>query len=121
MRYLTGSDIKVYTGETPRLLGLAKSCTISLQADGHESASDVNGRARTYISGRTDWEVTVSKLMFYMRHDLMRIGQTYLITLKVDSTDQLSGSVICTQVQTTVQEGNLVKCSVRFKGTGALQ
>lgn len=118
--YLTGSDIKIYTGETPILFGQAKSCTIVYRTDSHESAGIANGRMRTYIAGRTGWEVVVGKLVTNMRKDLLRIGQTVSITLKVDNSDKVTGTAIVTQCQLTVQEGNLVQCSVRFLGTGAL-
>lgn len=118
--FLTGHDIKVYIGETPILLGHAKSCTINLMADEHETTSATDGTARSSIAGRTGWEVTVSKLVFYMRHDLLRIGKTFTLTMGVDGTDKLTGTAICTQSQLMVQEGNLVKCSVRFLGSGAL-
>lgn len=118
--FLTGNDIKIYTGETPLLLGKAKSCTIVYRSDTHESASMTSGRARTYMAGRKGWEVMVSKLVPYMRHDMLKLGQTFHLTLKVDSTDKVEGDAICTQCQLTVQEGNLVQCSVRFLGTGAL-
>ena len=118
--FLTGNDIKVYTGATPLLIGQAKSCTISTHADGHESASATNGKAKTYLAGRTDWEVTVAKLVAYMRHDLLRIGQVVTLTMGVDNADKLSGTGICTQCTMVVQEGNLVQLSVRIKGTGEL-
>lgn len=118
--FLTGHNIKVYTGDEPILLGHAKSCTINLMADSLETASATDGKARTYEMGRTGWEVTVNKLVFYMRHDLLRIGKTFTLTMGVDGTDKLTGTAICVQSQLVVQEGNLVKCSVRFLGNGAL-
>jgi hypothetical protein len=118
--YLTGNDIKVYTGATPLLFGHAKGCSIVVGADVHESASVTNGKARTYLVGRTDWEVTVGKFVAYMRHDLLHIGQTVTLTIGVDNTDKVTGTAYITQVTLAVQGGNLVQCSVRFKGTGAL-
>lgn len=118
--FLTGHNIKVYTGDEPILLGHAKSCTINLMADSLETASATDGKARTSVVGRTGWDVTVSKLVFIMRHDLLRIGKTFYLTMGVDGNDKLSGLAICTQCQMVVQEGNLVKCSVRFLGSGEL-
>lgn len=119
MRYLTGIELKIYLDSA--MLGQAKSCTVALQADSHESASADTGRARTYLAGRTDWELVVSKLVLSMRQEHMRIGKTYQAELRTGDTDRLRGTVICTQVQAVVSEGNLVQCSVRFRGTGPLQ
>lgn len=118
--FLTGNDIKVYTGATPVLIGQAKSCSIDVNASAKESASATNGKARTYLVGRTDWEVTVGKLVAYMRHDVLRNGQTVALTIGVDNTDKVSGTAYVTQCTLVVQEGNLVQCSVRLKGTGPL-
>lgn len=118
--FLTGNDIKIYTGSPAVILGQAKSCSIEVQADAKESASATTGNIRTSVVGRKDWEVTVSKLVVDMQQDVLRIGQAVFLTLKVNNTDKVSGNAYCTQCTLVVQEGNLVQCSVRFKGNGEL-
>lgn len=118
--FLTGNNIKIYTGSPAVILGQAKSCSIELHADAKDSASATNGNSRTSIVGRTEWDVTVSKLVVDMKQDVLRIGQAVFLTMKVDNTDKVSGNAYCTQCTLVVQEGNLVQCSVRFKGNGPL-
>lgn len=117
---LLGKDIQVYEGSTPTAIGSAKSCTINMSADTVETSSPSSPTARTYASGRTGWEVQVSKLVTNMKSDLLRNGTVVTLSMIVNNNDRVSGTAICTNVQVTGEVGKLAQCSCTFLGSGEL-
>ena len=118
---IKGKDIRVYEGSSPTEIAYSKSCSVIVTSEVKEVSSPISARARTYIAGRTGWEVIVSKLLTSMKYDLLRVGNTYTLTFGVvDSDDQLSGTAICTEVQVVGSIGNLAQCSIKFLGSGEL-
>lgn len=117
-----GKDILIYEGSTPTPIAAAKSCTISTDADTKETSSPDSGTAKTFVAGRTSWNVSVSMLVLAVKDNLLRVGQTYTLTMGVrgSETDRLTGTAICTQCQITGTVGNLAQGSIAFLGSGDL-
>lgn len=109
----------IYEGSTPTPIAAAKSCTITLGVDTKETSSPTSSSARTFVAGRTSWQVSVSTLVTSVSGLLLRVGNTYTLTVGV-SGDTLSGTAICTDCQIEGSVGALAKGSINFLGSGEL-
>lgn len=117
-----GKDIIISEGSPAVPIAAAKSCSIVRQSDTVEISDPTMGRAKTYLAGRTGWQVVVNSLLLAMKSNLMRVGNTYTITMSIagSNTDKLTGTAICTECQITGTVGNLAQGSFRFLGSGSL-
>lgn len=116
---LHGENIKVYNYGIA--IALAKSCTIETSADINEISSATNVSAKNYLSGRTDWKVSVSMFVENMQKDIIMAGREYIITIHVKGNDLLIGKAICSEVNTEFSVGKLAQGFCTFIGNGALQ
>ena len=115
-----GKDIIIYEGsDEPVAIAASKSCTIDKQAGTVETSSPASGTARSYASGRTDWVCTMNNLVLSVKDYMLRVGETYFITMGVrgSSTDTITGYAICTECNITGTVGNLAQGSFRFQGS----
>lgn len=122
---MTGKDIIVVISQSGTALASTRirSHGIQTKADTIEIASSSQQSWREYIAGRKEWSLTVSYLVLASAKiaDLLKIGQTFSITVKdSDSTTSVSGSAILTAVKQTATVGNLAQGSFTFQGSGAL-
>ena len=113
----------IFEGVPATAIAAAKSCTITTRADVMESSSPASGTARTFVPGRTSWEVLVSTLVLSISDIVLRRGNTYTLSWK-ERKDTFyvayMGTAICTEAQLVGSEGNLAQGSLRFQGTGEI-
>ena len=115
---IKGKDLIIYEGSPAVAIAACRSCSITTKADVLETSSPASGAARTYQVGRISWEVSVSTFVLAMKDYLLRKGQTYFLTLKDanNSSDIITGSAICTNVQIVATKGNIAQGSLQFIG-----
>lgn len=112
-----GEDLIIYEGADA--IAAAKSCTIVTSCDTKEISSPSSATARTFVAGRTGWQVSVSTLVSNVSSALLKVGNTYTLTMGVTG-DTLTGTAICTQCQIDGAVGALAKGSFNFLGSGEL-
>ena len=120
---IKGHDLMIFEGVPAHAIAAAKSCTIITRADTIESSSPASGTARTFVPGRTSWEVTVSTLVLSISGMILRRGQTYTLSWKERNETFYAaymGTAICTEAQIVASEGNLAQGSLRFQGSGEI-
>lgn len=120
---IKGHDLMIFEGVPAKAIAAAKSCSITTRADVVESSSPASGTARTFVPGRTSWEVTVSTLVLSIAGIILRRGQTYTLSWKERKETfyvAYMGTAICTEAQLVGSEGNLAQGSLRFQGTGEI-
>ncbi len=118
---IPGNDIIFTLGGSA--VAACKSCDIEVQCDTIEVSSPTTGDYRTFIKGRKEWGFSSNHLVTSFSDFVMRVGVTYAVIISRrngTSTDQLSGTVICTKAKVTATRGNLTQGSFTFKGTGAV-
>lgn len=113
---ITGNNILIYEGDTPVVIAASKSCTISRRADTRETSSPASSTGRSYASGRTDLEISLSNLVLAVEDNLVKVGNVYTITIgeRSDSTDSVSCTAICTECQLTGSVGALAQGAFKF-------
>lgn len=123
-----GNDVLIY--HDGAAIAGAKSCSIDVKAETIEISSPSQGEWKDYITGRKEWSATTSHLIVTypvtdtaLRKMLLRVGETFAITLKVRGypDDTLSGTAICTACQVTATRGSLAQGSFSWQGIGALE
>ena len=115
---LHGENIKIYS--SGMIIALSTSCTIETSSDAIETSSTSSARSTNFIAGRTNWKVSMAKLINSMKDDLVMAGNEYVLTMYVNGTDMVTGQAICTEVQTEFNVGKLAQGSCTFIGTGEL-
>lgn len=115
---IKGSNIKVY--QWGNVIAHATSCNIRTNSDVLESSSATSERAKKYLAGRTDWQVSITKLVSNMTNDFVMVGNTYPISFMVSDTDMVTGMAICLEVSGTFTNGKLSTAYCKFIGTGEL-
>ena len=116
-----GRNLIIYEGVPAVAIAAAKSCTINKQAGTEETSSPSSATARTFVPGRTSWEVSVSVLVLAFADIILKPGQIYTLSWKErdqDFSHALSGTAICTDAQLEASVGNLARGSLKFVGTG---
>lgn len=113
-----GKNLIIYEGSPAVAIAACRSCTIINKAEVQENSSPDSNQARTYKVGRVSWEITISSLVTVMEDYLLRKGQTYFLTWKdrTNTSDAMSGSAICTNVQIQATKGTLVQGTLQFIG-----
>ena len=120
---ILGHDLIIYEGVPAVAIAAAKSCTITRSAEVLETSSPSSGTARTYVPGRTGWEITVSTLVTAITGYIMKPGNTYKLSWKQRNETfyvAYCGDAICTEAQIVGSVGNLAQGSLRFIGTGEI-
>lgn len=115
---LHGNNLIVQADGTA--IALSKSCIVDVKSEKHEVAVHAAGDWKAYIPGRKSWSVQTTHLVTAVRDMLLRVGETYTLTLRVDDADTISGTAICTAAKITATRGNLIQGSFTFEGGGAL-
>lgn len=120
MSIIHGRNVKIYNASGTALIAGAKSCTIHKQGDTYETASATDGKAKTFMPGRTSWTVSLNHLITTNDGGLPLVGTQYVIKYMVGSTQVYSGTVICTDADITSTLGNLSQGSIKMQGSGPL-
>ena len=99
-----------------------RSHDIEAASETIEHASATQQEWKEYIIGRKGWKVTVNYLLLTSAKvaDLLYIGQTFDVQLKVGEATLLTGHVLMQSVKHTATIGNLAQGSFSLLGTGAL-
>lgn len=115
---IKGKNLIIYEGSPAVAVAVCKSCSIVSKAELLEKSSPASGQARTYSVGRISLEVSISTLVLAMKDYMLRKGQTYFLTWKDsgNSSDMMSVSAICTDVQIVATRGNLAQGTLQFIG-----
>ena len=120
MAYIKGKDVLIFM--SGQRIGAAKSCDIVVNTDEIETASADNGQWRTYIKGRSDWEMTVSVLVTDVV-SVLNSGVEATMTCQIagkPGKTYLTGNVICTSARIIGTVGNLTTGAYKFRGNGEL-
>ena len=123
MAVVLGKNVFIYnsaSGTTP-IIAAAKSCTISKKCDIVEKASATSATDKSFVAGRTEWEVTINHLVPTGApfDGILKVGGTYTLSILIGTTRK-TGSAICVQADLGGTVRSLATGSVKFKGTGAL-
>lgn len=120
-----GKNLKIYsgtTGTTP-IIAMAKSCTVSMKADVMEKTSATSSRAKEFIAGRTEWEMSLDHLVPSNSNaaldTLLMAGEEYTVSVVLGGARK-TGKAICQQAELRGAVGGLATGSVKFKGNGEL-
>jgi predicted secreted protein len=120
-----GKNLKIYsgtTGTTP-IIAMAKSCTVSMKADVMEKTSATSSRAKEFIAGRTEWEMSLDHLVPSNSNaaldTLLMAGEEYTVSVVLGGARK-TGKAICQQTELRGAVGGLATGSVKFKGNGEL-
>jgi predicted secreted protein len=120
-----GKNLKIYsgtTGTTP-IIAMAKSCTVAMKADVMEKTSATSSRAKEFIAGRTEWEMSLDHLVPSNSNaaldTLLMAGEEYTVSVVLGGARK-TGKAICQQAELRGAVGGLATGSVKFKGTGEL-
>ena len=123
MSVVLGKNVFIYAGQTGTtpIIAASKSCTISRKVDLYEKASSTQSTAKEFITGRSEWEVTLSHLVVSDApfDGILKVGSSYTLSMVIGSTRKY-GTAICVQADLSAPVGNLATGSVKFKGTGDL-
>lgn len=121
---MTGKDIKLVLlqGGTALASTAIKSHDIEAQAEMIERASATQQEWKEYVTGHKGWKVTASYLLLTSSKvtDLLYVGQTFDVQLKVGEVTLLTGQVLTQSVKHTATIGNLAQGSFSFLGNGPL-
>ena len=121
---MTGKDIKLVLlqGGTALASAAIKSHDIEAQAEMIERASATQQEWKEYVTGHKGWKVTASYLLLTSAKvaDLLYVGQTFDVQLKVGEVTLLTGQVLMQSVKHTATTGNLTQGSFSFLGNGPL-
>lgn len=110
-------------------IAAAKACEITAQADLIEKASPTSGKAREFILGRTGWKITITKYLYSVNTDILRVGKKVKLVIasvidsetgRVLSTDRMVGEAFCTTCTENGTVGSLATGTLEFTGTGEL-
>ena len=124
---LQGRNIVVMADDIA--IAASKACEITSQADLIEKASPTSGKAREFVLGRTGWKITITKYLFSVKTDILRVGKKVKLLLasvidsetgRVLSTDRMVGEAFCTTCIENGTVGSLATGTLEFIGTGEL-
>lgn len=126
---MTGKEITVILSQNGTALASTRirSNEIQTTADTIEKASATQQDWREYIAGRKEWSFSVGYLVLAAAQvaDLLRVGQSFDITLTARESTTVSSSVTGTAILTSVKQsaniGSLAQGAYSFRGTGPLQ
>lgn len=89
----------------------ARSCDITRQCDTIEVSSPLSGKDRSFIPGRTDWQVSTSHLVTTPMADIMQVGSVVELSMEMPDTDARAFLGFVTNV--TVRTSSLANPSGR--------
>ena len=118
---LKGNDIIILLDGTA--IAACKSHRVASSCSTEEKASATQQKYREFLPGRTEWGVSVNKLITAVADIDMVLLSGTVVTLVIQNrtgTKTLTGQAIVTACETTYTKGNLATGSYSFKGTGPL-
>lgn len=125
----------ILVGLNGAIVAGAKSCELSIDGETIEISTATIQTARTFIAGRTSWQVTFNYLVTSFTSiksiggstiaTLLSVGNTYTLSMgerngATIGSNSVSGSAILTSLRITATRGNLIQGSIVFKGSGPL-
>lgn len=123
MSVILGRNVFIYSGAsgTSPVIAAAKSCTINIKYELIEKASSTQQRAKEYIYGRYEWDLTVDHLVVSQNEfqGLSLAGGTRLLISVVINGVRKKGYVLCPQAGLSAPVSGLATGSVKFQGDGA--
>lgn len=118
-----GRNIIIFSGATgtTKAIAAAKSCTITKKSDIFEKSSSTSAKAKEYIEGRTEWDVSINHLVLSDApfEGILKVNNIYHLRITIGNTTK-EGDAICTQAEIGGTVGSLATGSIKFKGTGEL-
>lgn len=123
MGVILGRNVFIYSGAsgTSPVIAAAKSCTININYELIEKASSSQQKAREYVYGRYEWDLTVDHLVVSSKEfqGLSLAGGTRLLISVVINGVRKKGYVLCPKAGLSAPVSGLATGSVTFKGDGA--
>ena len=92
-----------------------------MKGEAIERSSAVSATAKEFVSGRTEWEVSVSHLVMSEApfEGLLMVNQTVTLSIVINGTRK-TGTAICTSAEIGAPVGGIATGSAKFKGSGEL-
>lgn len=116
----------IYNGATgtAKVIAGVKTCTVSTKCDLIEKSSATSASAKEFISGRTEWDVSMNHLVINEigvnpGAGLLMRGQTYTLRIVIGDT-AYKGTAICMQYDMSAPKNGLATGALKFKGSGEL-
>ena len=125
---INGTDLGVYIGGSPTLIGLATTCTLSMNTDMRDTSNKGSAGFKAVLPGQKNWTVTTEGLYnpsttnSYITLQAAWFANTALSLRWYNSNQDYywSGTAYISALsQNAPNEGN-VTWSVTFQGSGAL-
>ena len=120
MAVILGRNVKIYNSSGTALIAAAKSCTVNMDADTFEVASETSSTDKEFIPGRSSWTVELNHLLTTNQGGIPLVRTKYTIRYMVGASQVYTGSVICRSANITANVGNLAQGSISMLGTGPL-
>jgi hypothetical protein len=112
----------IYSGAsgTSPVIAAAKNCTININYGLIEKASSTQQKAKEYVYGRYEWDLTVDHLVVSSNEfqGISLAGGTRLLISVVINGVRKKGYVLCPKAGLSAPVGGLATGSVTFKGDG---
>ena len=112
----------IYSGAsgTSPVIAAAKSCTININYELIEKASSSQQKAKEYVYGRYEWDLTVDHLVVSTNEfqGISLAGGTRLLISVVVNGVRKKGYVLCPKAGLSAPVSGLATGSVTFKGDG---
>ena len=122
MGVILGRNVFIYSGAsgTSPVIAAAKSCTININYELIEKASSSQQKAREYVYGRYEWDLTVDHLVVSSNEfqGLSLAGSTRLLISVVINNVRKKGYVLCPKAGLSAPVSGLATGNVTFKGDG---
>lgn len=122
MSVILGRNVFIYSGAsgTSPVIAAAKSCTININYELIEKASSSQQKAREYVYGRYEWDLTVDHLVVSSNEfqGLSLAGSTRLLISVVINNVRKKGYVLCPKAGLSAPVSGLATGNVTFKGDG---
>lgn len=122
MSVILGRNVFIYSGAsgTSPVIAAAKSCTININYELIEKASSSQQKAREYVYGRYEWDLTVDHLVVSSNEfqGLSLAGDTRLLISVVINNVRKKGYVLCPKAGLSAPVSGLATGNVTFKGDG---
>jgi hypothetical protein len=122
MSIILGRKVFIYSGAsgTSPVIAAAKSCTININYELIEKASSTQQKAKEYVYGRYEWDLTVDHLVVSSNEfqGLSLAGGTRLLISVVVNGVRKKGYVLCPKAGLSAPVSGLATGSVTFKGDG---
>ena len=125
---LNGTDLGIYTGTgTPVLIGLATTCSITLNRDMRDVSNKDSAGWKALLTGQKNWQASTEMLYnpsstngFIALFNAWFNGTLLTLTIKNSSQDYYwVGTAYVTSVSLNAPNEGNVTASVTLQGTGA--